>query len=117
MRKIVSRNDGVTLFFEKRKDIIDCIAYETGKHMSGQEIGEKFNISRARVSQILKKSIKRIFYSIKIKNSDLNIIQIIIMMAEFFNIKNQTDYKKFLRLFPKNIQGEIYEEAERYYKN
>lgn len=120
MVKIVSKNDGYSLFFEKDEndDEINCIAYETGKHLTGQEIGDYLNVSRSAVSQSLKRSIKRIFYKLK-KNNMFSTVEIIANMAVIFNVNTESEYKNFFRLFPDNIKGKFYEEACKigYYKN
>ena len=119
MRKVVSTDEGYTLFFEKNGKEIDCIAYETGIHMSGQDIGDIIGISKGAVSQSLKKSIKRLYYYFKNIYRDLSVIEIMSIMANIFNVKTDNQYKKFFRLFPTNIQGEMYAEGyERgYYSN
>lgn len=115
MKKIVDvKEEGYTLFIEKKMNDINCVAYETNKHMSGQEVGEILGISRAAVSQILKKSIKKIFFSLKNKNKKCNSVQIISSMAKLFNVKTNSQYKKLFKLFPKEVRKEIREEA---YKN
>ena len=111
MRKIVSTKEGFSLFFDDECD--DCVVYETGKHMSGSEVARKLDISRSAVSQSLKRSIKRIFYSIKRKNQKASTIQIMCSMASMFNVQSEKEYKRFFRLFPDNIKGEIHAEAYR----
>jgi len=86
---------------------VNCVKHETGKHLSGTMIAEKLNISRAAVSQILKRSIKKIYLSLKNSNKEYSTIQIISGMAKLFNIKTESEYKKFFRLLPENVKGEI----------
>lgn len=111
MRKIVSNDNGFSLFFEDEGKDVDCIAYETGKHMTGQDVATYLNISRSAVSQSLKRSIKRIFYTIKRKNHKASTVQIMCIMADMFNVKSEKQYKKFFKLFPSSIKGEVHEEA------
>jgi len=112
MRKIVSK-DGISFFYEKKDDDIECIAYENNIHMTGQSIGEHLGISKCAISQSLKKSIKRIYYSIKRKHKKITSIEIICTMASMFNIKSDSEYKKFFKMFPKNIKGYVYAEYKK----
>lgn len=110
MRKIVSTDDGYSLFLEKKNDNIKCVAYETEKHMSGQEIADILEITRSAVSQSLKRSIRRIFLKLK-KNNNISSIEIACAMAKVFNVKTDSQYVNFFRLFSDDIKGEIYAEA------
>lgn len=112
MVKVVSKNNGISLYFEKTNNNINCVAYETGKHTTGQDIGNYLNISRAAVSQTLKRTIKKIFYNLK-RNNNVSNIKIITSMAEVFNVKNGKQYRNFFKLFPNNIKDEIYDDAIR----
>jgi predicted transcriptional regulator len=119
MKKIVSKN-GYSLFFEKKdNDEIDCIAYETGKHLTGQDVANQLNITRSAICQSLKRSIKRIFYRLKKNNNIFSTVEIIATMAVVFNVNTESEYRNFFRLFPENIKGEVHEEAYKigYYKN
>jgi predicted transcriptional regulator len=111
MREIVSTNDGKTLFYEFEDESFDYVEFETGRHMTGQDIADELNLTRARVSQLIKKGIKTIYYRLKNKYRDYSSIQIVAAMASVFNIKTDVEYKKFFRLFPKNIRRKINEEA------
>ena len=118
MRKVVSDEDGYSLFLENEDGDIKCVAYETGRHMTGQEIADVLGITRSAVSQSLKKSIKFIYYKIK-RNTNLSPVEVICIMAKMFNIKSNSQYKKFFRLFPSNIKGVVYAKAHKigYCKN
>lgn len=111
MRKAVSKGK-YTLFFEDAgKDYIDCIAYETGKHMSIDEISDSFNVSVVASRNTLKRSLEKVYVAIKKNNKDMSPCDIINSMATLFNINYVTEYRQFIRLFPKKIKGEIYEGA------
>lgn len=110
MRKIVSKKDGNTYYYEIKNGKMKCIKFETGKHMSGSEIAGKLNISRAAVSQRLQRSMGTIYVSLK-RKYDCSSIQVASAMAKVFNISTEKEYKKFFRLFPDDIKGEINEEA------
>jgi len=118
MKKTVSKN-GYSLFFDDDEKKINCVAYETGKHLTGQDVANYLNISRSAVSQSLKRSIKRIFYRLKKNNNIFSTVEIIATMAVVFNVNTESEYRNFFRLFPENIKGEVHEEAYKigYYKN
>jgi len=119
MRKIVTTKNGYTYILEKKviKDTtwydidIECIAYKTGIPMKSIEVARHLKLSRSAVSQSLKRSIRKIYNKIKRENGALSSIEIMCIMADFFNIKSQIEYKKFFNLFPPHVKGEIYEEA------
>lgn len=109
MRKVVSTDEGFSFFINDE----ECVFYKTGIHMSGQEIGDILNLSRNSICLTLKKSIKKTYYTIKRKHHDLSTIEIICGMAQAFNIKSDSQYKKFFKMFPENIRREVYEEAHK----
>lgn len=117
MKKVVSEKDGYSYFYEVDNDKIHRTKFETGNHMTGQDIADILVTTRARVSQLLKKGIKTIYYKLKNKNKDCSSIQIVATMASVFNVKTDIEYRKFFRLFPKNVRREVNEEARqiRYY--
>lgn len=114
MRKTVSLEEGYSLFFEKSKKCVKCVAYGTEEHMSGQDIANNLNISRSAVSQILKKSIEKVFYMFKNRYKDYSTIEIICLMAKIFNVKNDLQYRKFFKFFPEEIRSEVYEIAKNF---
>lgn len=103
MRQIVSTKEGVSLYLDED----EVVVYETGKHMTGQDVANQLNISRSAVCQSLKRSIKRVYFGLKRANRDITAIQILCAMAKMFNVRTDKEYKKFFRLFPENIKGEI----------
>lgn len=112
MRKIVSMEDGYSLFIEKSKNNeIDCVAYLTGIPMKSTEVAKQLSISEGSISQSLRRSIYKIYHNIKKNNRELSSLQIMCIMADLFNIKSQKEYKRFYKLFPKKIQGDVYDEA------
>jgi hypothetical protein len=110
MRKAVSKGK-YTLFFEDCKDYIDCIAYETGRHIPIEEIANAFGVSVSASRKTLKRSIQKIYSNMKKKHKDMSPCDIVSAMAVIFNINYITEYKQFLRLFPKRIRRELYETA------
>lgn len=110
MRKTVSTGN-YTLFFENGKDYIDCVAYETGRHMPIEDIANVFGISIAASRKTLKRSLQKIYVNMKKSYKDMTPCDIIISMAIMFNINYVTEYRQFLRLFPKRIRRELYENA------
>ena len=111
MRKIVSRNE-YSLFIEQiENDEIDCVAYINGMPMKQTEVADQLNLSKSAVSQSLRRSINKIYRKIRNENRRLSSIQIMCTMADIFNIKSQKEYQDFFKLFPKKIQGDVYEEA------
>ena len=120
MKKVVSTIEGYTFFIGERvlrnengkkignkKYFVD---FETGKHMSGQEIADSLCISRSSVSQSLKRSLTNIFFTLREKNKYLSSFEIILLMSEMLNIKTEIQYKKFFKLFNREIKGEVYNE-------
>lgn len=119
MIKIVTKEDGYSLLFEKNDEDINCMAYETGRHMSGQEVGNALDISRASVSQTLKKSIRRIYYILKKKSKNNNSLDLVCAMASVFNVKDDSQYNKFFKLLPNEVKKEVKKEALKngYFRN
>lgn len=111
MRKIVTTKNGYTLMLEKKKDDIECLAYKTGIPMKAADVARHLKISRSAVSQSLKRSIGKIYNRIRKENKVLSSVEIMCIMADFFNVKSQKEYKKFFNLFPPHVKGEVYEEA------
>jgi len=110
MRKAVSEGK-YTLFFEDRNDHIDCVAYETGRHMPIEDIANVFGVSVAASRKTLKKSLQKMYINMKKKHKDMSPCDIVSAMAIIFNINYVTEYRQFIRLFPKRIRREIYESA------
>jgi hypothetical protein len=108
MRKIVSTEKGISLFFDEE----GCVAYETGKHMTGADVGRYLDLSRAVICQSLKKSMKNIFYKIK-RKTRASTLEIVCTMASEFNCKSEKEYRKFFKLFPQNVKEEIYAAAKK----
>ncbi len=114
MRKIV-RKDGYCLFFDMNDEgQVRCTAYESGSHLNGEEIASALGISRSAVSQILKRTVRSIYYKLRRCNTrDVSALQIVAVMAEMFGIKTDNEYKKFFKLFPESIQGDVYADARK----
>lgn len=111
MKKIISK-EGISFFYEIADDDVKCIAYETNKPMSGSDIANKLNISRSAVSQSLRRSITRIYSILKNRYRISSPIEIMCIMVDMFNIKTETEYKKFFKLFPNDIKDVINERAK-----
>jgi hypothetical protein len=109
MRKVVSKGK-YTLFFEDDEEYINCVAYETGKHMSAIEIGNALRISRVSVSASIKKSLVKIYKKIRKK---LSPFETVCSMAMMLNLDDIDGYKRLLKLFPADIRREINNEARR----
>ena len=112
MRKIVNK-DRYCLFFERDDEgVVKCTAYESGRHLNGEEIARALGITRSAVSQILKRTVRNVYYKLRRYNSsDVSTSQIVAIMAEMFEIKTDKEYRKFFRLFPEKIQGEVHRDA------
>jgi hypothetical protein len=110
MRKAVS-NGKYTLFFEDCKDYIDCVAYETGRHMAIEDIANVFGVSVSASRKTLKNSLQKLYTNMKKRHRDMSPCDIVTAMAVMFNVNYVTEYKQFIRLFPKRIRRELYESA------
>lgn len=113
MRKIVSTEKGKTYYYDISEDNVKCTKFETNKHMSGQEISDSLHISKSAVSQILKRSVKKIYFRLRRENTCCSASQIVGNMACAFNISTDSEYKKFFRLLPDIVKGEINAEAKK----
>lgn len=114
MIKIVNENKGYTLIFEKEEDgEIDCVAYETYVNMSGTEVANELGITRQAVCQSLKKSMQKVYYRVKNIYNIHSPVEVLSLMATMFNVRSETEYKKFFSLFPSNIKGEVHAEVFR----
>ena len=111
MIKTVSK-EKYTLLFEDDDEYIDCVAYETGKPMTVEEIGECIRMSRMSVSRYLKTSLSKIYYKLRSKN-DISPTEIVCSMALAFNLQSIEEYRSFLYLLPDEIRSEVNEEARR----
>ena len=110
MRKVVSK-EGYSFFIERdENEDIECTAYITGDHMKGQEIADIIGISKSAVSQAIKRSMKKIYYSMKYRY-DCNPVEAVCLMANLFNVNSEEQYNKFFKLFPPDIKGEVRYEA------
>lgn len=111
MRKIVSRNE-YSLFIEKiDDDKIDCVAFMNGMPMKQAEVADQLNMAKSTISTSLRRSINKVYRRIKNENTKLSSVEIMCTMADIFNIKSQKEYQDFFKMFPKKIQGEVYEYA------
>jgi hypothetical protein len=111
MRKAVS-NGKYTLFFEDCKDYIDCVAYETGRHIPIEDIANIMGVSVPASRKTLKRSLKKIYVAMRKRHKDMSPCEIVSAMALIFNINYITEYKQFIRLFPERIRRELYESAK-----
>ncbi len=112
MKKIVSK-EGVSYFYEMSDDDVECIAYETNKYITGSEVASRLDISRSAVSQSLKRSIKRVYFGVKKRYKLTSDIEVMCIMSTMFNIRTESEYKKFFNFFPSNIKDNVNAEAKR----
>jgi len=111
--KIVSSIEGYTFFIDEKK----CFDFETGKHLTGQEIANILNISRVAVSQNLKKGLTKIYKFLRKRNTYLDPVDVVLLMADMFGIKSETQYNNFFKLFNNKIKGEIYKNAKKEFRS
>jgi predicted transcriptional regulator len=79
------------------------------EEMSGAEIAKDLGISRQAVSNTLKRAMKKAFIEAK-KIEDWSAFETAVAMSVMFG-QDETDLKKFFRLFPPDIRKEIEADA------
>ena len=92
------------------KDVYKC------RPMSGSDIANELGISRMAVSQSLKRSLKKIYYSLKKKNKHSDPFQVAVTMSQILRVSSDCDkeMEKFFNLFPAEIKNEIKHHAKKH---
>ena len=104
--KIVSKGN-YTFIYEQNKNDIECTAFFNGNHMKQSDIARYLGFTRAAISQILKRSLQKIYYQTKKKNKHLNPIEVTSMLAEILGVKTMVQYSKFFESLPSKVKKEI----------
>ena len=112
MRQVVSCDEGYSFFIDKK----EVVFYETGRHMTGQDIADVLDISKGAVSQNLKRALRKVYRFIRNSNRRLlSPVEVVMVMAEMLDIRTETQYQKFFKLFDNDIKGEISADAYKYF--
>jgi len=90
------------------------------KPMSGSEIAKELGVTRQAISNVLKRSLNKVFKEVKkrhIKECGVipNNFEIISEMVTMFNVEGK-DIKKFYRMFSMDIKRKIEKDAENIYR-
>ena len=109
--KIVNKGEFVLLFDEDKKKEINCVAYLKGSHMNQEDIADQLGFTKGAVSQIVKRSLHKIYKNVEKKNKHLNPLEIVLVISELFDVKTRIQFNKFYRSFPKPIKKQVEEEA------
>jgi len=82
--------------------------------MSGAEIGRELNISRAAVSNTLKRAMKKMFMEFRKLDKSWNSFDVALAMATGMNdlMEDEVELKKFFKLFPPDIRKMIENDAQ-----
>ncbi len=104
MRKIVSTKEGYSFFIDNK----GCVCYETGRHITGEDVAKELKVPRVATSQPLHRSLTRIYYALKKRNKYLTPVDIMILIAnDICGCETDNEYQKFYKLFPSRIKGEV----------
>jgi hypothetical protein len=79
--------------------------------MAIEDIASVFGVSVSASRKTLKRSLQKMYTNMKKKHRDMSPCDIITAMAVMFNINYVTEYKQFIRLLPKRVRRELYENA------
>ncbi len=87
--------------------------------MTGEEIAQEMNQTRANVSRILKKVFTNTFHMVGRWEPELSPFEIAVHMAQMFGVdfSLETEVKKFFRLFPLYLKELIEDDANSRHKN
>jgi len=79
------------------------------EQMTGTEIGKELGMSRQSVSNTLKRGLKKIYLELK-KENKTSPFETATSLAIGLNV-DDSEYKKFFKLFPPDIRSEIEKDA------
>jgi len=92
--------------------MVDNINYV--QSMSGSEIARELGISRQAVSQLLKRSISKVYNGILEKGLTDTPTETAMFMMDWFGIEDEEDIQQFYDLFSVEIQDKIRRDAKDY---
>jgi len=101
--EVISTIDGYSFIIDDN----EIICYETDKHLVGEEIAKHFGVSKQTVSVILKKAIKKLYLKLRKDNKDFGAFETVCLLSEMFRVKTQDEYRRFYKLFPKEIKDQV----------
>jgi hypothetical protein len=107
--KIVDRGE-YSLILEKNEDDVDGYVCHNGENMRVVDVARQLGMSRHAVTQTLRTTIRKIYKDIR-KETKADSIQIMCVLADLFNVKDEKEYRQFFNLFPKDAKGEVYDTA------
>jgi len=112
----VPMKNSQVLFLEKdSKDEVYCTIYEEDCHMTQREIAKAIGYTEPAVTQIIKKSLAKIFRSVRNKNKSLNPIELTALIGQILNVKTDVQFQRYLRSLPNEIRIEVSKYAEENY--
>ena len=85
---------------------------KTRPAMSGAEIARELHITRQDVSQILKRGLGKVFWSVKAQNPDQSDFDNLVEIALMLEVEqSDEELSKLYRLFPEDIKALILKSA------
>lgn len=72
--------------------------------MTIQEIANDINTSKQNVNQILKRAMRKVFHKAWSLNKEWSPLEVLFGLSCFFNIKQESDFKRFYYDFPEDIK-------------
>lgn len=119
MENVISTKEGYSFFIDEhigKKKKKNFVVFLTGKSMTGSDISKELRITRMAVSQSLKRSLKKIYYTLKKNNRHLDPFEIAVEMSQILcvSLDCSNEVNKFFNLFPADIKDEIKFHAEKY---
>jgi predicted DNA-binding protein YlxM (UPF0122 family) len=103
--KVVSTKEGYTLMIDLEGE--EVLAYETNCHMNAGEIADNLNITKNAISQILRRSIKKVYNTIRKNDKYITTFDIIRLMVDMFNIKEENEYRAFYKMLPVTVKENL----------
>jgi predicted transcriptional regulator len=80
---------------------------------TGAEIAAELGITRQAVSQALKRALKKVYIETGKLDKGWGPFEVATVMSQIFNVDDEDDLSKFIRLFPPDIRKEIETDAKK----
>jgi DNA-binding transcriptional regulator LsrR (DeoR family) len=82
--------------------------------MDGEAIAHDLGITRQAVSQMIKRALNKCYSKVSKMNRDMSPFKRTCLLMSIFNIVDDEEAKKFIKLFPQNIRRDIIKDAANY---
>jgi predicted DNA-binding protein YlxM (UPF0122 family) len=80
---------------------------------TGAEIAQEMGITRQAVSQTLKRALKKVYIETRKLDKGWDAFETAVVLSQMFDVGEEDDLSKFIRLFPPEIRKEIEADAKK----